>query len=198
MSDDIKSMIKSRRDERYYGSAFEKRDPRMDAAAGAAASARAKGKVANEGVMPYDEYTTASENAYDTGRQANHDNREYPGAEGRLKANRRDPDHDEYVGGNPMTSRNVGIPKKQRGLDSISGGAQDYAEHLDRRARTDYSELTYSDFQALRDIGYSEDDIRKFEEMFDIMDNARYDAVDNAEANARRIRNMRQGREPEE
>jgi hypothetical protein len=193
MTDDIKSMIKSRRDERYYRSAFEKRDPRLDDVRYHAADARIDGNVDNDDVMSPKEYDRAYKDAHRTYEQAdqgwNPNQRRSPswGDDSRLSA----PDHDEALGENRrVDSRNIGIPKKQPTREEIPGNARQYADRLD-------NELSYDDLddnrQALLDGGYTEDDLRKFEEIYERLQHTKnktkYDAVDNA----RRIEHMQAG-----
>lgn len=206
-------MIKSRRDQRYYGSAFEKRDPRLDGAVAGAAYNRAVGAVANDGVMPPEEYGDAFQHAVSTMEQANQGDRSEAWSNGmdvawtddRLGAYKRDPDHDKYLGQRRET-RNVGIPKKQPDLEEIPENAQNYAHEVATDAmespvtpwaiRNGDGPTKY--YKMLLDKGYTEDDLAKFEEMFEALDSARYEAMYDAKDNARKIRYAREGWEPEE
>ena len=195
-------MIKSRRDERYFGSSFEKRDPRLDNSRNSAATYRTVGHVDNDGVMSPEEYDRATDDAYRTYVQANEGDREgtngFREDDDRLRVhNALDPDQLEAVGGTRSDTRNVGIPKKQPTMDEIPGKAQQYADRLAHN----WHGVNCSDLdknrQALLDEGYTEDDLRKFEEIYYILHDTNRQAVYNAQDNAERINNMRQGWEPD-
>jgi hypothetical protein len=69
MNDDIKSMIKSRRDQRYHGSAFEKRSLDVDYTRDKMALAREEGDVQNPAPLTDDEYHRARRDAWHTDNQ---------------------------------------------------------------------------------------------------------------------------------
>lgn len=160
MSDDIKSMIKSRRDERYYGSAFEKRskftdETRMDAI-------QHHMDAATDDTPP-DEISSMI---------------------GDYNRARRDSDL-----GRSVEDPNPG-PKEQRSRDKIYYGANSYVADLqDGKGIDPINQLEPGEmgYLALLDAGYNEGDVARFKEMLDKLSDDSMRRLDAARANAKRI-----------
>ena len=181
----------------------------MDHAVASAAYDRAIGAVANDGVMTPEDYGDAFKDAISTEEQANQGNREEACSNGRdvvwtddrLGAYKRDPDDNKYLGQRREETRNVGIPKKQPDMEEITENAQNYTHDLATNAMESPitpHEIRNSDgpteyYKMLLDKGYTEDDLRKFEEMFEALYNVRFEAMHDARDNAQRIRYAREG-----
>ncbi len=169
MSDDIKSMIKSRRDQRYYGSSFEKRsqytdETRMDA-------------------IQHHMDTATDDTPPD----------EISSMIGDYNRAQRDSDLNS---GRSVEDPNPGS-KPQPTPSEIQMKARSYADSLELTPET--SMLSDRDIQnhrqGLLDRGYTEEDLRKFKDMYDAIYGDKYDAWSDADDNAKRIKNTRWGRD---
>lgn len=152
MSDDIKSMIKSRRDERYFGSAFEKRDRRIDEARGKAAVYRGGMNIGNDKILQRfatkddlaatsaihdyeinnnrDINSALQERSAETGEEDSPYEGDLAPPEAVGTGNEGEPDVEVYYPwGEESRKRNVGTPRKQRPLNMIDQDAAQYARN---------------------------------------------------------------------
>lgn len=200
MSDDIKSMIKSRRDERYYGSTFEKRDSRtdlirQDAAYVRSGSNKSLPKIANKGPFSEEEYIemvpeAGKDLSLNRGREINTAIRERDLEDGDFSEDT-EGDLQSPKGERGKTeNRNVGMPREQRSRDKIYYGANSYVADLqdgkgiDPINQLEPGEIGYS---ALLDAGYNDEDVIRFKEMLDKLSDDSMRRLDAARANAKRI-----------